>query len=182
MLFNRLPSFALLLLSLLMLMLMLNSMATTMATQHMPTTTMATMLMVMAMLPLMLLPSVMVLELLTPQESVKLRLSHLSSPTSLLPMLLLLMPTTHTTTHMPQLPAATSMLPPPMLPTTSTSFTSVRLSPRELLFTPDLPPHPPSEAHRVQELQSMDTPLSMDMVMDTPPMVMVSMVTTDTSK
>ena len=56
---------------------------------------------------------------------------------------------------------------PPM----DTSWESVKLSHRELLFTLVLPPHPPSEAHRVQELPSMDTHLSMDMVMPTPPMV-----------
>jgi len=71
-----------------------------------------------------------------------------------------------------------AMLTPPM----DTSWESVRLSPKVLLFTLVLPPHPPSEAHRVQELPSMDIPLSMDMVMDTLPMDMVSMATTDTSK
>jgi len=112
---------------------------------------------------------------LTTWESVKLRLSHLSSPMLLLPMLLLPMPTTPTTMPMPQLPAATSRSPPQLLPMAFTSSTSVRLSPKELLFTLDLPPHPPSEAPREPLLPPTDTRLSMDthlsMDTDTPPMV-----------
>ena len=134
-------------------------------TQSMPmaTTTMATtdMLMATQLTVMELLHTVMELELPTLWESVKPR--HLFSP-----MLLLSMPTAHTPMPMLQLLQATSRFPPQLLPMASTSSTSERLSPKVLLFTPVLLPHPPSEAHK-EPLLSMDTLPSMDMVMDTPP-------------
>ena len=133
-------------------------------TQSMPmaTTTMATTDMLMATLltVMELLPMAMELELPTHWESVKPR--HLFSP-----MLLLLMPTAHTHMPMLQLLPATSRFPPQLLPMAFTSSTSERLSPKVLLFTLVLLPHPPSEAHR-EPLLSMDTLPSMDTVTDTP--------------